>query len=376
MSHSIKRIGIVTGGGDCPGINAVIRAVAKTAIYQHGLQVMGIEDGFLGLLENRMIELSSKRVSGILTLGGTILGTNNRCDPSRHYVGNDDDGNPRFEDLSDHCVKTVKQNELDALIIIGGDGTMACTAPLVEKGINCIGVPKTIDNDMVGTDITFGFHSAVAIATDALDKLHSTAASHHRVMICEVMGRNAGWIALTSGVASGSDVILIPEIPFSIDVICDAVMNRTHRGRGFSIIACAEGARPVDGEKVAKTVDPTLPDPIRLGGIGAYVADEVGKKTGIETRHTVLGHIQRGGTPTPQDRILATLFGHHATELLMKGATGRMAVMREGKMQDADLLECAVGQRLVELDHPLIKAARAVRTCFGEYLPDTRNGAK
>ena len=246
MSHSIKRIGIVTGGGDCPGINAVIRAVAKTAIYQHGLQVMGIEDGFLGLLENRMIELSSKQVSGILTLGGTILGTNNRCNPSRHYVGNDDDGNPRFEDLSDHCVKTVKQNELDALIIIGGDGTMACAAPLVEKGINCIGVPKTIDNDMVGTDITFGFHSAVAIATDALDRLHSTAASHHRVMICEVMGRNAGWIALTSGVASGSDVILIPEIPFSIDVICDAVMNRTHRGRGFSIIACAEGARPDD----------------------------------------------------------------------------------------------------------------------------------
>ena len=367
MSQSIKRIGIVTGGGDCPGINAVIRAVAKTAIYQHGLQVLGIEDGFLGLLENRMIELSSERVSGILTRGGTILGTNNRCNPSRHYVGNDEDGNPRFEDLTDHCVKVVKRNELDALIVIGGDGTMECAAPLVKKGINCIGVPKTIDNDMVGTDITFGFHSAVAIATDALDKLHSTAASHHRVMICEVMGRNAGWIALTSGVASGSDVILIPEIPFSIDVICEAVMSRTHRGRGFSIIACAEGARPIDGEKMATNVDPTLPDPIRLGGIGAYVADEVGKKTGIETRHTVLGHIQRGGTPTPQDRILATLFGHHATELLMKGASGRMAVMREGKMQDADLLECAVGQRLVELDHPLIRAARAVRTSFGEY---------
>ena len=232
MSQSIKRIGIVTGGGDCTGINAVIRAVAKTAIYQHGLQVLGIEDGFLGLLENRMIELSSERVSGILTRGGTILGTNNRCDPSRHYVGNDDDGNPRFEDLTDHCVKVVKRNELDALIVSGGDGTMECAAPLVKKGINCIGVPKTIDNDMVGTDITFGFHSAVAIATDALDKLHSTAASHHRVMICEVMGRNAGWIALTPGVASGSDGLLIPEIPFSTDVIRAAALTPTPHGRG------------------------------------------------------------------------------------------------------------------------------------------------
>lgn len=370
MSNPIKRIGIVTGGGDCPGINAVIRAVAKTAIYRHGIQVMGIEDGFLGLVENRMGDLSSMHVSGILTRGGTILGTNNRCDPSKHYVGNRVDGKPIYENRIDHCIENIRHNELDALIIIGGDGTMACAAPLVAKGVNCIGVPKTIDNDLPGTDVTFGFHTAVATATDALDKLHSTAASHHRVMVCEVMGRNAGWIALTAGVASGSDVILIPEIPFNLDVIADFVRSRTHRGRGFSIIACSEGARIAGGEKVVSQIDPTRPDPVRLGGIGAYVANEIGHRTGIETRHTVLGHIQRGGTPIAQDRILATLFGHHAMELLMDGVQGRMVVMCDGKLKDADLLECAKGQRLVPNDHPLIRSARALRTCFGEYLTD------
>ena len=248
---------------------------------------------------------------------------------------------------------------------------MACAAPLVQKGVNCIGVPKTIDNDIPGTDVTFGFHTAVATATDALDKLHSTAASHHRAMVCEVMGRNAGWIALTSGVASGSDVLLIPEVPFSVDVICEFVRSRTHRGRGFSIIVCAEGARPVGGEKMIAAYDPTSPDPVRLGGIAAWVAHEVGSRTGIETRCAVLGHIQRGGAPIPQDRILGTLFGHHAMELLMSGARGRMVVTREGRLQDADLCECARGQRLVPADHPLIRAARAVRTSFGEFITDS-----
>ena len=374
MPTSIKRIGIVTGGGDCPGINAVIRAVAKTAIYRYGIQVYGIEDGFLGLIENRIDPLSSMHVSGILNRGGTILGTNNRCDPAKHYVGNDDSGQPVFRDDTDLCVANVHKSELDALIVIGGDGTMECAVPLVKKGVNCIGVPKTIDNDIPGTDVTFGFHSAVAVATDALDRLHSTAASHHRVMVCEVMGRNAGWIALTAGVASGADVILIPEIDFSLDVISEFVLSRTHRRRGFSIVACSEGAKPYGGEQVATAVDPTRPEPTRLGGIGAWVAEELGAMTGIETRHTVLGHIQRGGPPTAQDRVLATLFGHHAMDLLMSGARGRLVVTREGRMQDADLLECVQGQRRVPLDHPLIRAARAIRTCFGEYITASGHG--
>ncbi len=375
MPASIKRIGIVTGGGDCPGINAVIRAVAKTAIYRYGIQVYGIEDGFQGLIENRINPLSSLHVSGILNRGGTILGTNNRCDPSKHYIGNDERGEPIFRDETDQCVTNVRRKKLDALIVIGGDGTMACAAPLVKKGVNCIGVPKTIDNDIVGTDITFGFHSAVAVATDALDRLHSTAASHHRVMVCEVMGRNAGWIALTAGVASGSDVILIPEIDFSLDVIAEFVLSRMHRRRGFSIVACSEGAKPYGGEQKTSTVDRTRPEPKRLGGIGAWVANELGAMTGIETRHTVLGHIQRGGAPIAQDRILATLFGHHAMELLMSGAEGRLVVTREGRMQDADLLKSAGGQRKVPLDHPLIRAARAIRTSFGEYIKDAGHGA-
>jgi len=362
----IKRIGILTGGGDCPGINAVLRAVAKTAIYQHQVRVFGIEDGFLGLAEDRVGELTSLHVSGILTQGGTILGTNNRFNPSRVYTGEDQHGNPCYESRVDECLRTIERHELDAVVVVGGDGSMSCAQPLVEAGVNCIGVPKTIDNDIVGTDITFGFLSALSTATDALDRLHSTAASHHRVMVCEVMGRNAGWLALHSGVASGSDVILIPEIPFDLDVVCEFVQSRRHRGRGFSIIACSEGAKPRGGEQVVKRVDPSSPDPIRLGGVGKWVADEIQERTSIESRAAILGHIQRGGTPVPADRILATRFGHAALELLMSGGRGRIVVMQNGTLSDIDIARAANQQRLVPPDEPLIAAARAVKTCMGD----------
>jgi len=366
MSNTIKRIGVLTGGGDCPGLNAVIRAVTKAAIYKHGARVFGIEDGFLGLIEGNVGELSSMHVSGILTRGGTILGTNNRANPSRYYVGDDAEGNPRFEDATDRCLETIAKHELDALIVIGGDGTMSCTAPLVERGVNCVGVPKTIDNDIFGTDITFGFMTAYTTATMSLDRLHSTAASHHRVMVCELMGRNAGWLTLYAGIASGSDVILLPEIPFDIDAICQFVQRRRHRNRGFSIIACAEGATPAGGEKVVSRHDPTSPDPIRLGGIGDWTAKEIEARTGIETRTTALGHVQRGGPPIPVDRVLATQFGYHALELLMSGKQSRMVVMQDMKITDIDLLDVANRQRLVPPDHDLIVTARALRTSFGD----------
>jgi 6-phosphofructokinase 1 len=366
MAPTIRRIGVLTGGGDCPGINAVLRAVTKTSIYQHHVRVIGIEDGFQGLIEGRMGELTSLHVSGVLTRGGTILGSNNRVNPRRYYAGDDEQGNPTFADVTDRCLATIEDNNLDALIVIGGDGTMSCTAPFVEAGVKCIAVPKTIDNDIVGTDITFGFLTALETATDALDRLHSTAASHHRVMVCEVMGRNAGWIALHAGLASGSDVILMPEIPFDIDRICQFVTSRMHRSRGFSIVCCAEGARPQHGEQVVAKYDPTVPDPVRLGGIGHQVAASIEQRTGIESRPTVLGHVQRGGTPIAPDRVLATKFGHRAIELLMSGASGRMVAMQGGRLQDIDLREAAGRQRLVPVDDPAIAAARAVRTCFGD----------
>ncbi len=365
MSPSIRRLGILTGGGDCPGLNAVIRAVAKTAILQYGIEVVGIEDGFQGLIEHRVRQLGIKDVSGILTRGGTILGSNNKANPARYCTGRDAQGQPVWEDVTDKCMKTIEAERIDTLIVIGGDGTMACAAPIAAAGINVIGVPKTIDNDLVGTEITFGFLTAVATATEALDRLHSTADSHHRVMVCEVMGRNAGWIALTAGVASGSDVILLPEIPFDLRQIADDI-DRRMKGPGFAIVVVAEGARPRNGQQVVGRYDPTSPDPIRLGGIGNLVATEISDLTGIETRTTVLGHIQRGGAPTAPDRILATNFGFHAMAVLASGKRNRMVVRENNVFSDIDLFETVGKQRLVPVDHPLIAAARAIGTSFGD----------
>lgn len=362
----IRRIGILTGGGDCPGINAVIRAVSKTAMYDHGWECFGIEDGFLGLIENRIHPLHSADVSNILTRGGTILGTSNKANPARFAVGTNKLGEPIFEDVREKAAAHYHEHGLDALVVIGGDGTMSCAKDFIRRGINCIGVPKTIDNDLIGTDITFGFQTAVETATCAIDRIHTTAASHHRAMVVEVMGRNAGWIALHAGVASGSDVILLPEIPFDYDVICAFIAQRHLHHRSCTIACVSEGARPVGGKQVVNHLDPTSPDPVRLGGIGKVVAEEIERRTGAESRVTVLGHVQRGGTPIHSDRLLATRFGYHAIELLMGGARNRLVVMRNHQVTDIDLLDAADKQRLVPLDSPLLAAARAVGTCFGD----------
>jgi len=365
-SSRIRRIGILTGGGDCPGLNAVLRAVTKTAILQHRIDVFGIEDGLLGLVDDRVRPLTARDVSGILTRGGTILGSNNRCNPRRHHVGNDPQGAPIFADVTDRCLATIARHELDALIVIGGDGTMSAASHLVRLGVNVIGVPKTIDNDLVGTEITFGFLTAVETATDALDRLHSTADSHHRVMVCEVMGRNAGWIALSSGVASGSDVILIPEIPFDLDAIASFISRRMGSPPGFAIVAVAEGACPRGGQQRVSRHDLTSPDPVRLGGIGHFIASEIEARCRVETRTTVLGHIQRGGAPIAADRVLATYFGYMAIQALVQGKRSRMIVRQGNVFGDMDLLAVADKQRTVPLDHPLIAAARALGTCFGD----------
>ncbi len=365
MVNPLQRIGILTGGGDCPGLNAVIRAVTKTALYRHKLEVFGIEDGFLGLVQNRIAPLTSDNVSNILTLGGTVLGTSNKCDPTRYPIENGD-ADPQFKNVTDRCLEHIKHHQIDALVVIGGDGTMSCAANFVRMGVNCIGVPKTIDNDLEGTDVTFGFATARFIATAALDRIHTTAASHHRAMIVEVMGRNAGWIALHAGVASGSDIILIPEIPYDIDKICEAVLARSRHGKRFSILCISEGAAPLNGKQVVDHYDPTSPDPIRLGGVGKVIATQIEDKTGIETRTTVLGHVQRGGTPVPEDRVLATEFGHAAIEALMAGKKNRLIVMQGRTVTDTDLLAAEGKQRKIPLDHPLVKAARDVGVQFGD----------
>ncbi|MEX0775808.1 MAG: ATP-dependent 6-phosphofructokinase [Phycisphaeraceae bacterium] len=365
MPKSVRRVGVLTGGGDCPGLNAVIRAVVKSAIHRYELEVWGIEDGFQGLIENRMHLLDWSAASNILTLGGTILGSNNKCDPTRWAVRKGK-GEVEFQDVTDRCIDHIHARGLEALIVIGGDGTMTVASKFVQRGINCIGVPKTIDNDLWGTDITFGFESAVAVGTDALDRIHTTAASHHRVMIVELMGRNAGWIALHAGLASGADVVLIPEIPYDIDKVCEYVAWRSQRGKRFSLIAASEGAKAVGGQQVVAKIDPTSPDPVRLGGIAAVLAKQIEDKTGIETRFTVLGHVQRGGTPVAADRVLATQFGHAAVQKLSQGAEARLVVKKGCTITDCDLTECAGKQRLIDPGHPLIEAARDVGTSFGE----------
>ncbi|HEX7008356.1 MAG TPA: ATP-dependent 6-phosphofructokinase, partial [Phycisphaeraceae bacterium] len=358
-----KRIGVLTGGGDCPGLNAVIRAVTKSAIWRGGIEVIGIEDGFLGLIEDRCRRLTDVDVSGILATGGTILGANNKIDPARYPV--DRDGKTEFVDMTDRCVENLRRRRIDALVVIGGDGTMTVAASFVKRGVNCIGLPKTIDNDLHGTDVTFGFASAVAVATDALDRVHTTAASHHRVMVVEVMGRNAGWLALHAGIASGSDIILIPELPYDLEVVCQKIRQRSQHGKRYSIVCAAEGARPIGGQQVVDRYDPNLPEPVRLGGVGRVIAHQIEGHTGIETRFTVLGYTQRGGSPVPQDRVLATEFGCAAVEMLLTGQHNRLVVMKGRTLSHIDILEAAGRQRLVPTDHPLIHAARCVGTSFG-----------
>ena len=360
---AIKTIGILTAGGDCPGLNVVIRAVAKVAINDYGIKVIGFEDGYDGLVRNRFITLSNKDVSGILTLGGTILGTSNIADPYRYPVQK----GSKFviKDLSAQAIANYKANGLDALIVIGGDGTLSIASKLMKDGLDIVAVPKTIDNDLAETEYTFGFESAVVTATEALDKLHTTAQSHHRVMILEVMGRYAGWIALYAGVAGGGDVILIPEIPYDLKKVCDKLHERRHHGKRFSIVVIAEGAKPKGGKMTVSRVIEKSPDKIRLGGVGYQLMDAIEKQTGIESRATILGHVQRGGTPTAFDRILATRFGYEAINLVLRKKFGRMVALKGEGVTDVSIAKAIGKLKRVPPNHLLIKSAKAIGVTFG-----------
>lgn len=358
MSKSL-RVGLLTGGGDCPGLNAVIRAVTKSLILQHNAEVLGFEDGFLGLIEQRMRPLSYSDVSGILTRGGTILGTSNKANPFSFYKRGGADVSP---EVVKYCARTLS---LDALVVIGGDGTMTIANGLHERGLNLVGVPKTIDNDLVGTDRTFGFSTAVAIATEALDRLHTTAQSHHRVMILETMGRYAGWIALYAGVAGGADVILIPEIPFSVEEVVRVCREREMGGQRFTLICVAEGARMQDGEMVVRENIKESPDPVRLGGISKVLEEELKRHLRSEIRTTILGHMQRGGTPNAYDRNLATAFGAYAAELVAQKQFGRMVALQNSHLASIAFTEIAGKTRTVPPNAPMVASALAVGTSFG-----------
>jgi len=359
------RIAILTGGGDCPGINAVIRAVAKKAMLESKMDVFGIEDGYHGLVNNKYRKLAYDDVSGILTLGGTILGTSKIANPYRYAIKKGDA--LEFKDLSKTAIRNIKKLGVACLICIGGDGTLGIANRLYQDGVNVIGVPKTIDNDIRGTDITFGFDSAVTIATEGIDRIHTTAQSHHRVMIIEVMGHHSGWIALHSGIAGGGDIILIPEIPYDIKSIADKVRDRTRKGKRFSIVVVAEGAKPKGGNVVIQRIVKESADPVRLGGIGFVLAEQIEKETGIETRAVVMGHLQRGGSPTPFDRVLATSLGTKAVDMIENRQFGYMSGVKGNKLVAVPLAKAASGTKTVPLNHPLVQSARSVGTCFGDW---------
>lgn len=361
---NIKRVGILTGGGDCPGINAVIRAVARKLILESGAEIIGIEDGYEGLVNNRYRHLESRDLSGILTIGGTILGASKKANPYRYAIKRRD--KLIFKDMSKAALKNIRAMNLDCLVCIGGDGTLGVSYKIFKDGVPIIGVPKTIDNDIIGTDITFGFDSAVWIATEGIDRLHTTAQSHHRIMIVEVMGHNAGWIALHSGIAGGGDIILIPEIPYDINAIADKAKERHRRGKRFSIVVVAEGAKPKGGKVSVQRIVKESMDPIRLGGIAFVLGSQIEKVTGLETRSVVMGHLQRGGTPTPFDRVLATQLGTKAADMVMKGQFGFMVAMKKDALVRVPLKDVAGGIRKVPLNHPLVKAARSLDTSFGD----------
>jgi 6-phosphofructokinase 1 len=363
MVKSNKRIGILTGGGDCPGLNAAIRAIVKAAQNDYNMDILGIKDGFEGLIENRYFEINPKNVSGILATGGTILGTSNRADPFNFPVLQEDDY--IFIDRSSEAVKNFEKLGLDALIAIGGDGTMTASAGMAKKGLPIVGVPKTIDNDLDGTDATFGFDSAMVSATEAIDKIHTTAQSHHRVMIVEVMGRFAGWLALHSGIAGGGDIILMPEFPYDINAVCEKIRHRNAIGKNFSIVVIGEGARPIGGNIVVAQHMKTSPEKIRLGGISHKLAEQIEKIAGIECRVTILGHLLRGGAPSPYDRILATRFGVAAVHLVAEEQYGRMVSLKNNKMTSIPIHDVAGKMRLITVDNSMIKTALSLGICLG-----------
>lgn len=357
----VRRLGVLTGGGDAPGLNAVIRAVVRSALNQ-GLECVGLEDSFDGLIHpNRSRTLTPKDVTGILRIGGTILGTSNRGNPFAYPVAT----TAGTTDYSAVVVDTFNKLALDALIVIGGDGTLAIAQKFFRLGIPIVGVPKTIDNDLVGTTSTFGFDSAVAFATDAIDRLHTTAEAHHRIIVVEVMGRYAGWIALHAGIGGGADVILIPEIPYDIEKVAATIRARDRWGARFSIVVIAEGARPVGGAvSVAHAATKGMVE--RLGGVGARVGEELECLTAKETRVVVLGHLQRGGAPTPADRVLATRFGAKAVELVINGQFGMMVANRPPDIVPVPFQDVVGKMKTVPPDSDLIVSARGMGVSFGD----------
>lgn len=343
MARSTKnmKIGILTAGGDCPGINAAIRGVGKTAITEYGMKVFGISSGFRGLIEKEYTEFDESQLSGILTLGGTILGTS-RDKPFKN--------DPNVENKIPKIIRSNYQEMgLDALVVIGGNGSMKTAQKLYEEGLNVIGLPKTIDNDVWGTDVSFGFDSAVWIATEAIDRLHTTANSHKRTMVIELMGHHAGWISLYSGVAGGGDVILIPEIKYNIDIVTEYLIKRHQNKKPYSIVLVAEGIEKPKGMHA-----------------GTFIAQAIQDKTGFETRDTILGYIQRGGSPSPMDRILATRYGAHAVELIADGKFGVMVNLTGDQVTSVPLTEVYNKTKLVPRDHSLIDKARKLGICFGD----------
>ena len=361
----IKRIGILTGGGDCPGLNPVIRAVVKTAIKKYGMSVVGFKNGYKGLYNNETVELTLENTSGIIHKGGTILFSSNK-DNLFDYLVPDENGNMVKKNVSHVGVENIKKNNIDAMIIIGGDGTLTSGRDFARLGVPVIGVPKTIDNDLSSTDTTFGFDTAVGVAAEAIDRIHTTAESHHRIITVEIMGRYAGFLGLSSGIAGGADVILIPEIPFDINKVADHIKKRIAQGKEFSVVAVAEGAKSITGEVVVQKIIEGSPDPIRLGGVAQKVAEDLEQMVGLEARATILGHIQRGGTPSAADRILSTRYGVAAVELAMAGKFGNMVALKDNQMTYASLEDVIGANKAVDPEGELVQAAKAIGTCFGD----------
>jgi len=375
----VKCIGILTSGGDCPGLNSAIRGVSKAAMH-HGIRVIGFQDGFRGLVENRHVNLSSLQVSGILTLGGTILGSS-RDKPSKMNMGGE------IMDMTKVAIENAKRNQIDCLVCLGGNGTQKNAMHLAETGeLNVITLPKTIDNDVYNTDISFGFDTAMNIATEAIDRLHTTATSHHRVIICEIMGHKAGWLALGAGIAGGADVILIPEIPYDLNVISEHLLYRRSTGRRFSIIAVAEGAvslerlkkqeKELRKEKKKKDKDKENGATVTPDGqmliqepMASRLAREIMAKTGIDCRTTSLGHVQRGGTPSSFDRLLTTRLGTCVGDMLIQKNFNVMISIKGDQCVPVDLKDVAGKSKLVEPDHDWIQTARYVETCLGDNSP-------
>ncbi len=380
----LKKVAILANGGDVAGFNAVIRAIVKTA-ENKGIECYGILDGYNGLLKGDYEILSTAaqgHALGILPKGGSIIGSSTNANVFNYKVQKED-GTVEYQDLSDKCVENVKQAGFDCIFTLGGDGTQKSARDLSLKGINVIGVPKTIDNDVACTEITFGYNTAVSVAADAIDRLHSTGETHHRIMVLEVMGRYAGWIALESAIAGGADAALIPEIPFDINRVAEKINNRRKRGKDFSIVVVAEGAIPKGGELTIKNTrtNGSGVDNTKLGGIGSIVAKQLEEITGLEARSTTLGYMQRGGTPTAFDRVLSTKYGVKAMELALEGKFGTLAVLKNGKV-DSVSLEDVVGQntqigavsgntsvsniRKVSMDHDLVITARDIGISLGD----------